>query len=552
MTSTERSQVIGDNRVSFGEGMDPADMQDMMDLMVYAEMYASKAVGQHASPQAWNEFHHACLLRHGCRLISFLSSVSTAAHDLAQVRAFEVTVVQRDTEVLFHQVISQSLRDLDLETKARRHFESSAMPRRDVEKAMHCKVTPCFTDRRNQPMLCFCGLVMRFKVDVEHGFLTDTYRRYVTLTPHGGCYLFDRQAYASHRTFVLAQTRALSEDDLRRQGAHEQAHQPADDLQALVAKQPFDAVRQKQHQANGEAGQGDTHDGQQLVVPVRLADAHHQQRTDGAGADGQRDGQRHDGHVLLHVVGVDRRLALGHAQRRDEQHAAGADAKSVGGDAEDAEDCPSEQHRHLAVHQHQVVALRLHGLQGFLAVAGGVGLQVELAEHAADHLGGDVVVFGHQDAEVGGHVQRGGQAGRLHAEHLALAALGQFFGQGSLEGVAGHGLGQDALDPGVAGDDLARRIGDAGEHDDQDVVVQARIFLDLGGQLHAGHAGHVLVEQHGIEVVAQVRLGAQQGQGFLARGHGAHVHAPGAALLHQHLAAGVVVVHHQHPGIAQR
>lgn len=123
MTSTERSQVIGDNRVSFGEGMDPADMQDMMDLMVYAEMYASKAVGQHASPQAWNEFHHACLLRHGCRLISFLSSVSTAAHDLAQVRAFEVTVVQRDAEVLFHQVISQSLRDLDLETKARRHFE---------------------------------------------------------------------------------------------------------------------------------------------------------------------------------------------------------------------------------------------------------------------------------------------------------------------------------------------------------------------------------------------------------------------------------------------
>ncbi|KIU53543.1 MULTISPECIES: hypothetical protein [Pseudomonas] len=211
MTSTERSQVIGDNRVSFGEGMDPADMQDMMDLMVYAEMYASKAVGQHASPQAWNEFHHACLLRHGCRLISFLSSVSTAAHDLAQVRAFEVTVVQRDAEVLFHQVISQSLRDLDLETKARRHFESSAMPRRDVEKAMHCKVTPCFTDRRNQPMLCFCGLVMRFEVDVEHGFLTDTYRRYVTLTPHGGCYLFDRQAYASHRTFVLAQTRALSE-----------------------------------------------------------------------------------------------------------------------------------------------------------------------------------------------------------------------------------------------------------------------------------------------------------------------------------------------------
>ncbi|MNO56508.1 hypothetical protein D3C76_470240 [compost metagenome] len=47
-------------------------------------------------------------------------------------------------------------------------------------------------------------------------------------------------------------------------------------------------------------------------------------------------------------------------------------------------------------------------------------------------------------------------------------------------------------------------------------------------------------------------LGAQQGQGFLARRHRADVHAPGAALLYQHLAAGVVVVHHQYPSVAQR
>ncbi|MBV6286537.1 hypothetical protein [Pseudomonas aegrilactucae] len=211
MAAYERSQMVGDNRVSFADGMAPGDRQDMMDLMVYAEMYASKAVGQDAQPEAWNEFHHACLLRHGCRLISFLSSVTRPAHDLAEVRAFEVTVVQRDAEALFHDVISQSLRDLDLEAKAKRHFDSSAMPRRESDKATHCKVTPCFTDRRNQPLLCFCGLVMRFEVDVEHGLLTDTYRRYVTLTPHGGCYLFDRQAYASHRAFVLEQTRVLSQ-----------------------------------------------------------------------------------------------------------------------------------------------------------------------------------------------------------------------------------------------------------------------------------------------------------------------------------------------------
>ncbi|MNH16873.1 hypothetical protein D3C79_765250 [compost metagenome] len=82
-------------------------------------------------------------------------------------------------------------------------------------------------------------------------------------------------------------------------------------------------------------------------------------------------------------------------------------------------------------------------------------------------------------------------------------------------------------------------------------MVQARVFFDLGCQLHAGHAGHVLVEQDRIEIIAQVRLGAQQGQGFLARRHGADVHAPGTALLYQDFATGVVVVYYQHPGTTQ-
>ncbi len=209
--------------------------------------------------------------------------------------------------------------------------------------------------------------------------------------------------------------------------------------------------------------------------------------------------------------------------------------------------------RHFTVHQHQVVALGLHCLQGFFAVAGGVGLQVELAEHAANHLGGDAVVLRHQDPEVTRHGHRGRRADRRLAWlHGALAALGQLIGKGGLEGIAGHGFGEDALDPAVARDDLARRIADAGEHDQQDVVVQARVFLDLRRQLHAGHAGHVLVQQHHVEIVPQVRLGAQQRQGFLARRHGTHVQAPGRALLHQHFAASVVVVHHQHARALER
>ncbi len=208
--------------------------------------------------------------------------------------------------------------------------------------------------------------------------------------------------------------------------------------------------------------------------------------------------------------------------------------------------------RHFTVHQYQVVTLGFHRLQRFFAVAGGVRVEVELAQHAANHFGGDAVVFSHQDAEVAGHGHGCRRSEGRARRHCAFAALGQFVGQGGLERVAGYRFGEDALDPAVARDDLARRVADAGEHDQQDIVVQARVFLDLRRQLHTGHAGHVLIQQHHVEVIAQVSFGAQQGQGFLAGRHGADVQAPGRALLHQHFATGVVVVHDQHPCAFER
>lgn len=49
------------------------------------------------------------------------------------------------------------------------------------------------------------------------------------------------------------------------------------------------------------------------------------------------------GDVLLHVVGLDGGSALGHAQCGNEQHAACADTKRIGGNAENAEYRPPEQ-----------------------------------------------------------------------------------------------------------------------------------------------------------------------------------------------------------------
>ncbi|MNE80057.1 hypothetical protein D3C80_1765990 [compost metagenome] len=65
--------------------------------------------------------------------------------------------------------------------------------------------------------------------------------------------------------------------------------------------------------------------------------------------------------------------------------------------------------RHFAVHQYQVVTLGFHRLKGFFAIAGGVRLQVELAQHAADDLGRNAVVFRDQNTEITRNLDRQGR-----------------------------------------------------------------------------------------------------------------------------------------------
>ena len=211
MDITENVHMIGGNRVSFTDSIVAHDRQDIMDLMLYADMYATHAVAQDDHPESWHEFYHACLVRHGCTLISFLASSTASAYTVAQVEAFKVYVVSRAPEGRFTELVNQSLAALKPHEKARRHLQSEAVPQRVPDKAVLCKVSPCYGDAHNHPIVSFCGLVMRYETSVEKGWLNDVYTRFVTLTPHGGCYRFDRALYATHRALVLANTETLSD-----------------------------------------------------------------------------------------------------------------------------------------------------------------------------------------------------------------------------------------------------------------------------------------------------------------------------------------------------
>lgn len=206
MSESERSLMVGENLVTFTEGVSQQDRQDMLDLMVCAEMYATDQVDQHVSPGNWLTFYQQKLLMHGCKIMSFVAEDTFTAFSVDEVRAFELRVAAKDGDVVFANMVKQGLVALNLEEKAARHLAQSSVPRRDSHKSVLCNVNPCYTDDRNRAFLCICALVLSYEVQVKHGLITDTYTQYVTLSPSGGRYLFDRDVYATHREQIHQQT----------------------------------------------------------------------------------------------------------------------------------------------------------------------------------------------------------------------------------------------------------------------------------------------------------------------------------------------------------
>ena len=202
-------------------------------------------------------------------------------------------------------------------------------------------------------------------------------------------------------------------------------------------------------------------------------------------------------------------------------------------------------HRHLAVHQHDVVAAALHRGQRFLAVGHDVEFATERLQHVARDELVDAVVFGHQHAAVQAQRRAGGTDRRLLGGDAADGLR-----QCTVELVAAHRLGEISADAGFARPrQLVGRMQRRHEHDAQ--PRQRRVVAHGGGQRQAIHARHLHVDDRQLEGVA-VACGLAQllqpGQAVVRR-RAAHAHR--LRVVVEDLGVGGVVVDHQHAAAGQ-
>ena len=204
---SQQAVLVAGNLVSFAKDVTEQDRQDVMDLMLYADLSASKKYDQTTLSISWLNHYQQRLIKFGCELKAFIDPETLFASDLQSFYQLTCQVYGSVGSIALSQQLRASFSALDLDQTAMDLFQRSmGNARSEIIKA-----TPCELTASNELMILFCAIKLTSTVDVE-GFLfwKETFRD-LSIRPDGGVFLFRREIYDRYRAGIRSRLAGLSE-----------------------------------------------------------------------------------------------------------------------------------------------------------------------------------------------------------------------------------------------------------------------------------------------------------------------------------------------------
>lgn len=198
MSMEPKAVLIKNNLVSFSPDMAPQDIQDLMTLMMYAELSANTRFDQKLHTKRWMDHYQSRLVKYGCSLASFLAEDELTATDMHQMRGWLLQFIGTLGSEELKGLAMRSFEALRVDERAQRYLAASAASA-GAGSAQVMKITPCQLTASGEVLVFFCGMRLLRSEHVESSWHWDDKMRYVSFIPNGGVYHFDRVAFAVHR-----------------------------------------------------------------------------------------------------------------------------------------------------------------------------------------------------------------------------------------------------------------------------------------------------------------------------------------------------------------
>jgi hypothetical protein len=190
----DNAYVTGNSLVSFSD-VDPHHRNDILDLLMYADFFATQTWRPHSNWTSWIEYYRKQLTYSGCQLKSQIVKqpmVISSARELDNV-SFGVTGSVRVKGLM--DLARRSFRTARLCEQARHFFEFGT----GSGYFSHFQIVPCETVGTDEVSILVCGLHARASVVSDSRGGDWRVNREMVVRLAGGVYTFNGQSFSPHR-----------------------------------------------------------------------------------------------------------------------------------------------------------------------------------------------------------------------------------------------------------------------------------------------------------------------------------------------------------------
>lgn len=206
--------IVGSTLVALTETLSMEDRQDVMDLLLYAELEANKKYNKDEVAKSWMNHYQRTLVKHGCELKSFLNEDPIFVPRTNGLHGVALSLIGSEGSAPLERLARSAIEALKLDTFASEFYQGQASAKNTLVFSM----APCELTPTGEPAVFFCGLKLISTVDVTGAWLWKTTFRDVSLFPAGGTFIFKREAYAKHRQRLRDEAGSQSDRFIRNIG----------------------------------------------------------------------------------------------------------------------------------------------------------------------------------------------------------------------------------------------------------------------------------------------------------------------------------------------
>lgn len=201
----ETAEVNAGVRV-FAKDIADQDRKDILDLMLYAQVSASKKYDKNEQSSQWMNYYQGRLIKYGCTLTAFIEPDVVVVSDLPSFREIEFKVAGASGVQPFIAHAKASFAALQISKKAMDFFRGYS----GTERSITVNVSSVELAEEGAVLLLFCGIHFSSSIEVKKFFFEDEKFYDLTIHPNGGAFLFDRDKYTTHRANILRQLKEAS------------------------------------------------------------------------------------------------------------------------------------------------------------------------------------------------------------------------------------------------------------------------------------------------------------------------------------------------------